>query len=213
MIAGDAAHLTPPFMGQGMCTGIRDAANLAWKLIACLKGASDALLDTYQDERSLHAKTYVETAKKLGGLINSLDKGTALQMVQNQADGKAKMQSIAPRLGPSALSDSANSEHVGRPFGQIDLGQGQREFDDMIGYGHAIISPTRPTNMPDNAIWLDPGQHASLASALINLDANAVWVRPDRYVGAVSDNSFDLLDPLSPFLGSEDQKQNETCLP
>ena len=50
-IAGDAAHLTPPFMGQGMCAGVRDASNLAWKLALAVSGQirdTEALLDTYQ---------------------------------------------------------------------------------------------------------------------------------------------------------------------
>src|SRR3546814_8940674 len=53
LLAGEAAHQIPPFMGQGLCSGIRDVANLSWKLAAILKGdAAPALLDTYQPERA-----------------------------------------------------------------------------------------------------------------------------------------------------------------
>ncbi|MCY1359481.1 3-(3-hydroxy-phenyl)propionate/3-hydroxycinnamic acid hydroxylase [compost metagenome] len=60
-LAGDAAHMTPQFMGQGMSSGVRDAYNLAWKLEAVLSGkASDKLLDTYGSERYHHAKSMID---------------------------------------------------------------------------------------------------------------------------------------------------------
>ncbi len=72
LIAGDAAHRTPPFMGQGMCAGVRDAANLAWKLALAAKGLAPAsILDSYGTERAPHAREYIETAVRLGRLINA----------------------------------------------------------------------------------------------------------------------------------------------
>lgn len=72
LIAGDSAHLTPPFLGQGMCAGMRDAGNLAWKLARVLRSQNGSdLLDTYQAERSPHAREYIELAVRLGGLINT----------------------------------------------------------------------------------------------------------------------------------------------
>src|SRR5271168_326537 len=66
-LAGDAAHQTPPFAGQGMCTGLRDAANLAWKLDLVLRqpGATP-VLDTYDVERIPHAAAVIEMAIGLG---------------------------------------------------------------------------------------------------------------------------------------------------
>ena len=213
MIAGDAAHLTPPFMGQGMCTGIRDAANLAWKLNACLEGASERLLDTYQAERAPHARVYVETAMRLGGLINALDRSSALKLAEDQALGRAKMRSITPKLGPSPLSQFGQSDHLGTTFGQIDMGHGQHGFDAKIGFNHAIISPKRPEVLPQNACWLSSKDHPALNKALSVLNAGAIWVRPDRYIGAVSDTTEGLLDQLFTFFDEKDHKRNETCLP
>jgi 3-(3-hydroxy-phenyl)propionate hydroxylase len=66
-LAGDAAHLTPPFAGQGMNSGVRDASNLAWKLADVVKGrASPALLGTYQLERKPHAWALIQMALKIG---------------------------------------------------------------------------------------------------------------------------------------------------
>ncbi|HEV3010463.1 MAG TPA: FAD-dependent monooxygenase, partial [Burkholderiales bacterium] len=69
-LAGDAAHQQPPFTGQGMCQGIRDAANLSWKLHSVLAGkAKETLLDTYEVERSAHAKHLIAIVKDIGKVI------------------------------------------------------------------------------------------------------------------------------------------------
>lgn len=78
LLAGDAAHMTPPFMAQGMVAGIRDAHNLAWKLERVLGGASpDTLLDTYGLERSPHAEAVVSLAIELGKVICERDPAAA----------------------------------------------------------------------------------------------------------------------------------------
>ena len=69
-LAGDAAHQQPPFTGQGMCQGIRDAANLSWKLHYVLAGkAGEKLLDTYEAERRAHAKRLIAIVKDIGSVI------------------------------------------------------------------------------------------------------------------------------------------------
>jgi len=84
LLAGDSAHQTPPFAGQGMCSGLRDAANLAWKLEAVLHGrATDALLDTYQLERERHTRALIELALSLGRLVCTLDQEIAAARDKN----------------------------------------------------------------------------------------------------------------------------------
>ena len=71
LLAGDAAHMTPQFMGQGMSSGVRDAHNLAWKLEAVLrKGADPKLIDTYQSERKPHAKEMIDISVKMKDFVS-----------------------------------------------------------------------------------------------------------------------------------------------
>jgi len=69
-LVGDAAHITPPFVGQGLVAGLRDVANLGWKLAWVTHGyASPKILDSYDQERRPHAKKMIELAKKMGHLV------------------------------------------------------------------------------------------------------------------------------------------------
>jgi 3-(3-hydroxy-phenyl)propionate hydroxylase len=71
LLAGDAAHMTPQFMGQGMSSGVRDAHNLAWKLAAVVRGgASESLMDTYESERKPHAKEMIDISVRMKNFIS-----------------------------------------------------------------------------------------------------------------------------------------------
>ncbi len=81
-VAGDAAHMQPPFLGQGMCQGVRDVSNLAWKLAAVLKGelsgaAAEALLDSYGAERRAHVRELTTRIKAVGAVICERDPAKA----------------------------------------------------------------------------------------------------------------------------------------
>lgn len=187
LIAGDAAHLTPPFMGQGMCAGIRDASNLAWKLALVVKGQARAdLLDSYQSERAPNARTFIETAMRLGGLINALDRESALKQADQNPTGGARMASIAPPLGASDLPGFVDraTPHQGHLFSQPMLGDGTL-LDDVAGYGPALIlRKPLPEEVSSVVPVLDGETHPNLINALDELATNAVLIRPDKYIAA-----------------------------
>jgi 3-(3-hydroxy-phenyl)propionate hydroxylase len=192
LIAGDSAHLTPPFLGQGMCAGMRDAGNLAWKLARVLRGRNDdTLLDTYQAERAPHVREYIELAVRLGGLINTKAMeaavpGSVLAQLPLGGGEAARMRSIKPRLGPG-LAVGWNG-----PAGQIApqprLADGTR-LDDRVGYRlAALLRPEFATSLPAKTLERlaerdvtlvvdDAPEHGAWLQAI---DAPAVLVRPDR---------------------------------
>ncbi|MEZ5826142.1 MAG: bifunctional 3-(3-hydroxy-phenyl)propionate/3-hydroxycinnamic acid hydroxylase [Geminicoccaceae bacterium] len=186
LIAGDAAHQTPPFMGQGMCTGIRDAANLAWKLALVVRGESDAgLLDSYQGERLAHARSYIETAVRLGRLINAADSRSALEAAMPAGGGGATMRSIRPSLGPGPGSGRLR----GTLFDQPLLADGRR-LDDAVNYAPVLLTGPRSFHRLDPPAGVDlfrGGEGSDIARALEEAGTDAVLLRPDRYVHASID--------------------------
>jgi 3-(3-hydroxy-phenyl)propionate hydroxylase len=189
LIAGDSAHLTPPFLGQGMCAGMRDAGNLAWKLARVLRGQNDgALLDTYQAERSPHVREYIELAVRLGGLINTKAMEAAVAGAVIERGEAARMSSIKPKLGPGLGAEWNGPARQIAP--QPRLADGAR-LDDRVGYRYAaLLRPDFAASLPAEALkrFADrevvvvaddaPEQQAWLQAA----EAPAVLVRPDRYV-------------------------------
>jgi 3-(3-hydroxy-phenyl)propionate hydroxylase len=111
LIAGDAAHMTPPFMSQGMVQGIRDGLNVAWKIERVIRGTSpDVLLDTYGLERRPHVVATTQAAIGLGREICERDPHRARERDARLAEGKVDgsvvptiRQNLIPGLAPGPL--------------------------------------------------------------------------------------------------------------
>lgn len=168
LIAGDAAHLMPPFAGQGMCSGFRDAANLAWKLDLVLSGRADeALLDTYTAERRIHVRHALTMSMDLGRVICQTDpaavrdRDTAMLAAQERARrsavGAARPRTpVQPlttglRHGPFPAGDLVPQGRVraaGRPAGR---------FDDIVGRGFVLLTTEPPEELlgEEDRAWLD----------------------------------------------------------
>ena len=100
-LAGDAAHQAPPLFGQGLCAGIRDVANLVWKLDAVKRGAADdSLLDTYESERLPHARFWVEQAANAAGFLQTTDAEVAKQRDAFIRANPAASAPVSPAAGP-----------------------------------------------------------------------------------------------------------------
>ena len=192
LIAGDAAHQTPPFLGQGMCAGIRDAANLAWKLDRVLRGIDDpSLLDTYESERAPHVREYIALAVRLGGLINTRAMEAALPAGERRGE-PARMESIKPALGPGLAAGWDGLPRLVAPQPRLSNGV---LLDDHTGYRMALL--TRPgvsltaarqdrLTAREVVTVTDPATTAWLDSQ----NVQAAAIRPDRYVlGAARDEA------------------------
>lgn len=200
LLAGDAAHQTPPFLGQGMCAAIRDVANLAWKLEAVLRGrADDSLLDTYEAERAPHVHAFIELAVKLGAIIQTTDPNAARE---RDASFKAGQPTVfeypAPRLGPGFWQGSAAP--VAQVFPQPTLADG-RLLDQVTGARFAIIatpalwSEVQPATREQWARWgtaLVPADDPALAHWLSQHHTSAVVLRPDRYIAGTATSASEL---------------------
>jgi len=147
LIAGDAAHLMPPFLGQGMCSGLRDAAALAWRLDLAASGlASESILDSYGPERSTHVRVIIDEAIAIGRVICELDPVRAAErdaeMLAELADSAAlTVEPPHPRLGhPSITLDGDDTAGRLSVQGRIEVDGLAGLFDDLAGGGWELIA-------------------------------------------------------------------------
>lgn len=207
-IAGDAAHQQPPFLGQGMCQGIRDVANLAWKLQAVLQGkvagqAAQALLASYGDERRAHVRELTTRIKGVGTVVGQRDRQQALERdARMLADcgGVVKdtpRQDVLPALECGCLSATASTARgLLFPQPRVQGASGQAVLaDEITGYGwHLFIDSVLPLppGVPDNLAIVrlgEPGLYeldAVVANWMRKHQCRAALVRPDHYTFGIA---------------------------
>lgn len=196
-LAGDAAHVMPPFAGQGFSSGARDAANLSWKLAAVLRGAPAALLDTYEAERRPHVAAMQGLAERWGGVVQTTrPRGAALRdALLHAIDGSRVarfLQSNAKPLPTYGRGAFASRPHrlpilrgVGSLFPQPRVGE--RLLDDVLPAGWCALTTTagNVAGLPTLRLGDEvPDTDGVLAAWLGKRGASWVILRPDRFIYA-----------------------------
>jgi 3-(3-hydroxy-phenyl)propionate hydroxylase len=224
-IAGDAAHQTPPFLGQGMNAGLRDVINLSWKLAMVMDGRADeALLDTYQAERDAHAHDLVDWAVSIGRLMEHLAAEEAAERAGQEppaappdlkSAGYGQGREQPPlRDGVIMVDQVRKDSPVGYLMSQPIVASGDRtcRLDDLLGPGFAIVGRTMADLALSEAsrrIVDELGANVFSLEGLSEVrghidrgfgDSPALIVRPDRYVFGCVDDDHDL-DALIHTLG------------
>jgi len=211
LLAGDAAHLMPPFAGQGLNAGIRDAANLAWKVAAAVQGTGTRdLVATYQPERRPHAEQMVRLSGRIGRVVMSTDRRvttlrdlgiTAAGLVPSVKAWLAGMRFLKqPHFTAGCLVSTASdvpaalADLVGRslPQPQVSTEGGPTVgLDDLLGAGWTLV---RASGRSVEAVPLSPDGAATATRGTVSSDwlgagdrPISLLVRPDRYVAALVD--------------------------
>jgi 3-(3-hydroxy-phenyl)propionate hydroxylase len=218
LLAGDAAHQTPPFLGQGLNAGMRDVINLAWKLPLVLSGAADeGLLDSYQAERGAHAADLVEWAVAIGKLMEHLAAVEAAQRVGrkppevpdgNRASGYGQGREAPPLRDGVVMVDQVSEDgSTGYLFRQPavrDAGGEEYLLDDRLGAGFALVARSEADLAMSEASRAIVDALGMSTTTLEGLEATrgrfdrlfegsaAAVVRPDRYVFGHTSQSLSL---------------------
>jgi 3-(3-hydroxy-phenyl)propionate hydroxylase len=203
-LAGDAAHMQPPFLGQGMCQGVRDVANLCWKLASVLRRevqgeAAQTLLDSYGIERKAHVRELTSRIKNVGAVICERDPARARArdaQLLAECGGSVQdtpRQDILPRLEGGLLAARASAGR-GTLFPQPWLrsqGRPQR-MDAVFGNGWRLVLreglqapeelPSLPGGLRVIALQDVPETAGVVAAWFERQGCCAALVRPDNYV-------------------------------
>lgn len=200
LLLGDAAHQSPPFVGQGLGLGLRDAANATWKLAAVLTGAPEQVLASYQQEREPHARSLIRTAGLVGLAMTGGGRGAGW--------GRAVLLAAAdrlPRLSTAALDRGSPSLRPGPLVGRSPaagrlLPQPRVHgalLDDVLADGWSLVSDGPPPQvllaglqpLDVRVLRADLTGEPSLVAWLRRHRTRAVLLRPDRVVAAATDRS------------------------
>jgi 3-(3-hydroxy-phenyl)propionate hydroxylase len=206
-LAGDAAHQTPPFFGQGMCHGMRDVANLAWKLALVIGGEADAgLLDTYQPERDAQVRHVIGKAIDAGQYICVLDLAEA-QVRDERVRAQRDIRTAADLIAPIA------SGIIGTGAGERFINPAVRDdgalLDSVTGGGWVLLSRSEMTVTPEaTAVLAQLGATQIIADRdLSDIEghfdawfkahhADHILVRPDFYTAAVFASASQMSDEI-----------------
>lgn len=213
LLAGDAVHLMPPFLGQGMCSGIRDVANLAWKLDLVLAAkVDDAILDSYQIERSPHVRAHIARSVHVGKISCTADTAQAAARDAALLAGEMPPPPAPLVLEQGLLQSGRNSsDPIGSlgPQARIRLGQRTSLADNILGHGRwqllcrkdprSSLSMTTQNIIDDlniACVWFGDGGAEDLEGVYKNwfnrYDIEAALVRPDFYVYGVAKTLSDI---------------------
>ena len=185
LLLGDAAHQTPPFYGQGMCHGLRDAAQLIWRLTMIRDGeAGEALLDSYQKEREPHVRAIITASVSAGAAVCITDAARA-----RQRDEEFRALTAADNAAPKAMTD------VIPPItaGVIDPATGGNRLPQLLQDGQSVdgliegftlfaTSPDLRVRAPLRRVIFT--QRSAVSDWLSSLKADWAILRPDRYLFA-----------------------------
>ncbi|WP_327751856.1 bifunctional 3-(3-hydroxy-phenyl)propionate/3-hydroxycinnamic acid hydroxylase [Sphingobium sp. SJ10-10] len=196
-LAGDSAHTMPPFLGQGVCSAIRDSLNLGWKLARVLKGsAPEALLESYESERHPNAYNYVKMAGAVGDRLRWMATATAEELATLERQDFGDAQVVHVRLGLGAGMHEPAARGGGRLSPQPFLADGRR-LDDAVGYNFALVgdpalisqlsSEVRSSLEAIGAVLVPDGSQA-VVSAISAIGGSVMLIRPDRYLVGVAES-------------------------
>lgn len=177
VLAGDAAHQMPPFMGQGMCSGLRDVWNLAWRFDLILRGiASDALLDGYTPERRPQVRAVIDASIAMGQVVCISDHEKAAERDRVYLSGEVPTLPPFPGLTDGMICTGTDFSCNGMAgllsvHGQVDDGANTSRYDDTVPNGFHVIALDA-----DPEQFLDTGARDALA----RIGARTIGITADR---------------------------------